>query len=120
MKKSIRNPRRKRKIRIRKKISGTRQCPRMSVFRSCKHIYVQIVDDASGMVLASASSLSKEFKDKASTGSGMKAARTVGGLIAERALEKSIERVVFDRNGYLYHGRVRSLADAAREKGLKF
>ena len=120
MKKTTWNPRKKRKIRIRKKISGTRKCPRMSVFRSCKHIYVQIVDDDSGMVLASASSISKESGDKTSMGSGLNAARTVGGLIAERALAKNIEQVVFDRNGYLYHGRVRSLADAAREKGLKF
>ena len=92
----------------------------MCVHRSDRHIYVQIIDDTTGKVLVSASSLSKEFKAQGLKGSGVPAAKAVGALIASRAGEKSIEKVVFDRSGFIYHGRVKALADAAREKGLKF
>jgi len=94
--------------------------PRMCVFRSDRHIYVQIVDDTTGKVLVSASSLSKEFKGQGLKGSGVPAAKAVGALIAGKAVEQSIEKVVFDRSGFIYHGRVKALAEAAREKGLKF
>ena len=120
MERILRDPRKKRKVRIRKRIQGTPERPRMSVFRSKKHIYVQIVDDAKGAVLASASTLAKDFKEKAAKGTGVEAAKIVGTLIADRAQAQQIEKVVFDRNGYLYHGRIKALADAAREKGLKF
>jgi large subunit ribosomal protein L18 len=120
MKKTIRDPRKKRKVRIRKKVLGTPERPRMSVFRSGKHIYVQVVDDSTGRTMMSTSSLSEAFRGKNDRGSNIEAAKTVGAKIAEMALEKKIEKVVFDRNGYLYHGRVKALADSAREKGLKF
>ncbi len=94
--------------------------PRLCVFRSDRHISVQIIDDTTGKVLASASSLSKEFKAQGLKGSGVRGAKAVGALIAGKAVEKSIEKVVFDRAGFIYHGRVKALADAAREKGLKF
>lgn len=111
--------RQRRKRRIRKKISGNHDKPRMSVFRSLKHISVQIVDDNAGTTLAAASTYEKAMKDRKGTGNVL-AAKAVGEMIAERAKQKGIERVVFDRNGCLYHGRVKSLADAARQKGLKF
>jgi large subunit ribosomal protein L18 len=120
MKKIVRDPRMKRKIRIRKKIAGVTDRPRMSVFRSNKHIYVQIIDDTKGRVLASASSQSKEFTGKSGGGAGIEGAKAVGELIADRAKAKEIGQVVFDRSGYVYHGRIKALADAAREKGLKF
>ncbi|MDB4285594.1 50S ribosomal protein L18 [bacterium] len=120
MKKIVRDPREKRKVRIRKKIQGTPERPRMSVFRSSRHIYVQIVDDTTGRTLTSASSLTKDFREKGGKGEGIEAAKVVGAVIAEKAQENKIEKVVFDRNGYLYHGRIKALADAAREKGLKF
>ncbi len=106
--------------RIRKVVNGTSERPRMVVFRSNKQIYVQVVDDTKGVTLASASSLEKALADKCKGVSGIEAAKIVGGCIAQRALEKGIETVSFDRGGYLYHGRVKSLADAAREGGLKF
>ncbi|MFH0800315.1 MAG: 50S ribosomal protein L18 [Pseudomonadota bacterium] len=109
----------RRKRRIRKKISGTAARPRMSVFRSLKHISVQIIDDATGQTVASASTCEKDFHGKKGTGN-CEAAKTIGGIIAERAKLKGVEQVVFDRNGCLYHGRVKALADAARQKGLKF
>ena len=120
MKKTVRDPRKKRKVRIRKKILGTGERPRMSVFRSGKHIYVQVVDDSTGRTMMSTSSLSEAFRGKNDRGSNIEAAKVVGARIAEMALEKKIEKVVFDRNGYLYHGRVKALAESAREKGLKF
>jgi len=120
MKKIERDPRKKRKIRIRKKITGVPDRPRMSVFRSNKHIYVQIVDDTKGRVLASASSQSKEFSGQTARSAGVEGAKIVGELIADKAMAKEIGQVVFDRAGYIYHGRVKALADAAREKGLKF
>ena len=106
------------KYRIRKRLSGSESRPRMSVFRSNKQIYVQLVDDLSGKTLASASSKEKEIASQKVNKSEQ--AKLVGKRIAEIAKEKGIETVVFDRNGYLYHGRVKNLADAARESGLKF
>lgn len=120
MKKNVQDPRKKRKVRIRKKVLGTQERPRMSVFRSGRHIYVQVVDDTTGRTLMSASSLTKDFGEKGGKGAGIEAAKVVGAAIAEKAQESKIEKVVFDRNGYLYHGRIKALADAAREKGLKF
>ena len=108
-----------RKQRIRKKVSGTAERPRMSVFRSLKHVSVQLVDDGASQTVAAASSLEKELRGKAKSGNRA-AAKMVGELIAERALAKGISKVVFDRNGFLYHGCVKELADAARQKGLKF
>ncbi|MCF0211309.1 MAG: 50S ribosomal protein L18 [Bacteroidales bacterium] len=105
------------KFRIRHKISGTAVMPRLSVFRSNKEIYAQVIDDVKGVTLTAASSKEKGF-EKSGTKSDV--AANVGKLIAERALAAGINTVVFDRNGYLYHGRVKSLADAAREAGLKF
>jgi large subunit ribosomal protein L18 len=111
---------RRRRIRygIRSKISGTAECPRMSVFRSNKEIYVQLIDDLSGHTLASASSRSEAVKGQG--GNKVEQARRVGQQLAEQAKARGIENVVFDRGGYLYHGRVKSLADGAREGGLKF
>lgn len=106
------------KYRIRKRIKGTAEKPRLSVFRSNKAIYAQVIDDLAGRTLAAASSVSKEIGDKKMTKT--EAAKMVGKLIAEKAKEAGIETIVFDRNGYLYHGRVKSLAEGAREGGLKF
>ena len=112
---------RKRKhVRVRKKISGTSECPRLCVYRSNAHIYAQIIDDVAQTTLASASTLDKEIKGSVSVGSNIEAAKAVGKLIAERAAAKEIKVVVFDRGGYLYHGRVQALAEAAREAGLEF
>lgn len=107
----------KRHVRVRGKISGTPECPRLNVFRSAKHIYAQIIDDVNGVTLAAASSLEKDF---GAYGGNMDGARKVGELIAKHAIEKGISEVVFDRGGYLFHGRVKELADGAREGGLKF
>ncbi|MBQ4191380.1 MAG: 50S ribosomal protein L18 [Clostridiales bacterium] len=106
--------------RVRKKISGTADCPRLCVYRSNSHIYAQVIDDAAGVTLASASSLDKDIKGDLKNGSNIEAATAVGKLVAERAIAKDIKDVVFDRGGYLYHGRVQALADAAREAGLNF
>ena len=103
--------------RVRSKISGTAACPRLNVFRSSSNIYAQLIDDENGVTLAAASTVEKEFAG--STGN-KEEARKIGELIAKRALEKGIEEVVFDRGGYLYHGRVKELAEGAREGGLKF
>ena len=111
------NRRAKIKRRIRKKISGTAQLPRLTVFRSNKQIYAQLVDDLNGVTLVSASSYKN---DAAHAGNKVEQAAVVGKLVAEKAVKAGIEKVVFDRNGYLYHGRVKSLADSAREGGLKF
>lgn len=110
--------RQKRHLRIRKNIFGTANLPRLNVFRSNKNIYAQVIDDSSKTTLVSASSIDKELKIE--NGSNIEAAKQVGALVAKRALEKGIESVVFDRGGYLYHGRVQALAEAAREAGLKF
>ena len=112
--------RQKRQKRVRKKIVGTRERPRLSVFRSLKHIYAQVIDDEAGNTLIAASTLSPELKDNLSTQSNTSAAQQVGTLIARRAKEHQIESVVFDRGGNLYHGRIKALADAAREEGLRF
>jgi large subunit ribosomal protein L18 len=105
--------------RIREKISGTAERPRLNVYRSLNHIYTQLIDDATGTTLVSASSKGKKGEEKAS-GGNVEAAKLVGKAIAEKALEKGIKKVVFDRGGYLYHGRVKALAEAAREAGLDF
>lgn len=110
--------RQKRHLRIRKNINGTSSTPRLNVYRSNTNIYAQIIDDVNGVTLASASSIDKELKIE--NGSNIEAAKQVGALVAKRALEKNIEAVVFDRGGYLYHGRVKALAEAARAAGLKF
>lgn len=107
----------KRQRRVRAKISGTPECPRLNVFRSAKHIYAQIIDDVNGVTLAAASSLNKDFEE---SGSNKEAARKVGQMIAKNATAKGVSEVVFDRAGYLYHGRIQELADGAREGGLKF
>ena len=103
--------------RIRGKISGTSERPRLNVFRSSKHIYAQIIDDQNGVTLVAASSVEKAFEGN---GGNIEGARKVGEMIAKKALEKKITDVVFDRGGYIYHGRVQALAEAARENGLKF
>ena len=106
--------------RVRKKVYGTTDRPRLNVFRSLKHIYVQVIDDHSGKTLAAASSADKELKGKVASGGNIEAAKSVGLLIAQRATGKGMKSVVFDRGGYLYHGRVKALADGAREGGLEF
>ena len=103
--------------RIRRKLAGTTERPRLAVFRSVAHIYAQVIDDTQGSTLVSASSVDKAAKVK---GGNIAAAKTIGKLVAERAKEKGIKQVVFDRGGYHYHGRVKALADAAREAGLEF
>ncbi|MDR2358541.1 MAG: 50S ribosomal protein L18 [Prevotellaceae bacterium] len=114
------NRRQRIKYRIRKVVQGTAERPRMSVFRSNKSIYVQFIDDVAGVTLATASSSEKAITEAVKGKSGVETAKLVGKLAAERALAKGITTVSFDRGGYLYHGRVKSLADAAREGGLKF
>ena len=108
----------KRKARIRSVLEGNSSKPRMSIFRSNTHIYAQIVDDSMGVTIVAASTQEKEFRSKSS--SNIEGAKLVGRLVAERALEKKISGVVFDRGGYLYHGKIKALADAARAAGLKF
>jgi large subunit ribosomal protein L18 len=108
-------------VRIRRKVAGTSERPRLSVYRTLKHIYVQVVDDRSGNTLVSASTVDGVLgPELAKRGGNIEAARRVGKAVAERALERGIEAVVFDRGGYLYHGRVKALAEAARANGLKF
>lgn len=102
--------------RIREKLSGTTERPRLNIYRSLNHIYAQVIDDSKGVTLASASSLAAKLK----TGGNVAAAKEVGKLVAEKAQEKGIKKVVFDRGGFLYHGRIKALADAAREAGLEF
>lgn len=116
-KKSSNISRMKRHQRVRKNISGTAERPRLSVFRSLNHIYAQIIDDTKGTTLVSASSLDKEFEGY---GGNIDGAKAVGNLVAKKALEKGIKAVVFDRGGYIYHGRVAALAEGAREGGLEF
>ncbi|WP_062196934.1 50S ribosomal protein L18 [Massilibacterium senegalense] len=110
--------RKKRHARVRGKLSGTAERPRLNVFRSNQHISVQVIDDENGVTLASASTLDKDLALQ--NGGNIEAATKVGELVAKRAMEKGVESVVFDRGGYLYHGRVKALAEAAREAGLKF
>ncbi|MCU6711685.1 50S ribosomal protein L18 [Paenibacillus sp. J5C_2022] len=110
----------KRHLRVRKKINGTAARPRLSVFRSSKHMYAQLIDDVAGVTLAAASTKDKELAEAIGNGGNVEAATKVGELIAKRAKEKGISVVVFDRGGYLYHGRIQALATAAREAGLEF
>ncbi|MFR1517784.1 MAG: 50S ribosomal protein L18 [Clostridia bacterium] len=120
-KKLSRNQIRLRKhLRVRKHISGTPERPRLNVFRSLSHIYAQVIDDTTGNTLVSASTLDQAIKDKIKFGGNVEAAKEVGKLVAEKALAAGITTVVFDRGGYVYHGRVKELADAAREAGLNF
>jgi len=112
--------RERRKLRIRRKISGGTERPRLSIFRSGRHVYVQVVNDTDGKTLAAASTLSRDLKSTLSEDNKTDAAKKVGALIAKICLERKIDKVVFDRNGYLYHGRVKALAEAAREAGLQF
>ena len=115
----VTNARRKQRVRLslRRPANGR---PRLSVFRSSKHIYAQVIDDLKGETVASASSLEKSLRDGSKTGANIDAAKAVGKLLAERAVQKGVKEVVFDRGSYLYHGRVKALADAARESGLSF
>lgn len=112
--------RQKRKIRVRKRIVGQPQRPRLNVFRSARHIYAQIIDDSTGKTLLAASTLEKSLNESISYSGNSDAAAKVGAVIAKRALDSGIKTVVFDRNGFLYHGRIKSLAEAARENGLSF
>ena len=115
-----RQTRKKRHMRVRQKITGTTRRPRLSVFRSLDGIYAQVIDDAQGRTLAAASTLDPDLRGKVNGANKTEQARMVGALVAQRAREKSITLVVFDRGGYLYHGRVKALAEAAREAGLEF
>ncbi len=108
----------KRKKRIRARVEGTAERPRLSIFRSNRHFYIQIIDDVKGHTLVSASTLEAENRSKVDA--NIEGVKTLGNLIAKRALAKKVECVVFDRSGYLYHGRIKAIADAARESGLKF
>lgn len=118
--KARREGRMKRQVRVRKKVHGTQERPRLCVFRSTKHIYAQIIEDTTGTTLAAISSVVKDVGGGLKYGGNVEAAKAVGKAIAEMALAKDIKQVVFDRNGFLYHGRVKALADAARETGLSF
>ena len=121
MAKKTRNEMRvRRHMRVRKKIAGTSERPRLNVFRSLNQVYVQLIDDSVGHTLASASSLEADIKSKVKSMNKTEQAKLVGGLIAERSLAIGIKKVVFDRGGYKYHGRVKAVADAAREAGLEF
>jgi large subunit ribosomal protein L18 len=110
----------KRKIRVRGKVSGNEERPRMSVFRSLKHIYAQVVNDVDGKTIAHASTLSKDVKGPAGEATKKEAAKLVGKAIAAQLKAKGVTKVVFDRNGYMYHGRIQALAEGAREAGLEF
>lgn len=110
----------RRKLRIRHRVNGTEERPRLSVFRSGRHIYAQVVNDTSGRTLLTTSTLSPDLKGTLAGESKIESARKVGALLGKMCLEREVEKVVFDRNGFLYHGRVRALAEAAREAGLKF
>lgn len=107
-------------LRVRKKIQGTTERPRLNVFRSLSHIYAQIIDDTTGNTLVAASTLDEALKGKIKFGGNKEAAKEVGKLVAQKAVDKGIKLVVFDRGGYIYHGRIKDLADAAREAGLEF
>jgi large subunit ribosomal protein L18 len=112
--------RQKTKARIRGRVAGTPERPRLTIYKSLKRIYVQAIDDTKGLTVASASSLEKELRDTVKNGANIEAAKAVGARIAARLKEQGITSVVFDRNGYVYHGRVKALADSAREAGLQF
>ncbi len=110
----------KRHLRVRKKIQGTAERPRLNVYRSSKHIYAQLIDDVAGVTIVSASTMDKELSSEIGNGGNVESARKVGEVIAKRAQDKGVKGIVFDRGGYLYHGRIQALADAAREAGLEF
>jgi large subunit ribosomal protein L18 len=110
----------KRKLRIRTRVHGTLERPRLTVFRSDKHIYAQVIDDNLGVTLASASTVAPDYKGMDPLKGKVEAAKRVGAIVARKAQEKGVTKVVFDRNGFIYHGRVKALADAAREAGLDF
>ncbi len=112
--------RQRRHFRVRRKVRGSAERPRLAVFRSLSHIYAQVIDDERGLTLAAASSLDTDVKGSKKAGNKSAVAKQVGALVAKRAKEKGVESVVFDRGGYQYHGRVKSLAEAAREAGLEF
>ena len=112
--------RKRRQRRVRRHIRGTAERPRLSVYRSNNHIYAQVIDDTANQVIAAASSLSKDFQATGQRGGNVEGAALVGEMVAEKALQQGVQRVVFDRNGFLYHGRVAAVATAAREKGLEF
>jgi len=118
--KSKEERRKRRHLRVRKRLFGTEERPRLSVFRSLNHIYAQIIDDTARRTLVSASSAEPAFKEREKSGGNLRAAALVGKILAERAIEKGIKKVVFDRGGYLYHGRIKALAEGAREGGLDF
>lgn len=120
MAKDKKESRERRHKRIRKKVFGVPERLRLSVYRSLNHIYAQIIDDFKGRTVVSASSLDKEFKDRKSHKGNVQTAKQIGELLARKALGKGIKKVVFDRGGYLYHGRIKALAEAAREAGLEF
>ena len=115
-----REARQRRHRRVRRVVRGTTERPRLCVFKSARHIYAQVIDDESGRTLCSASSLDAPLRSQYKRGSNVASAKAVGALIASRAMEKGLEAVVFDRGGFQYHGRIKALADAAREAGLKF
>ncbi len=115
-----RDARKKRHLRVRRKVMGTPERPRLSVYRSLRHMYAQLIDDVSGNTLVFASTLDMDLRGQLTVAGNKDAARQVGELLAKRALEKGIEQVVFDRGGNLYHGRVQALAEGARSQGLKF
>lgn len=112
--------RQRRHLRVRKKLQGTNECPRLNVYRSLKHIYAQVIDDVAGVTLVAASSHEPSIREGKSSCGNKDAARQVGKLIAEKATAKGIKEVIFDRGGYLYHGRIKELAEGAREAGLEF
>jgi large subunit ribosomal protein L18 len=112
--------RQKRHARVRRKVAGTSERPRLAVFRSVNHIYAQVIDDSQGKTLAAASTMDPELRKSLKSGGNVDAAKAVGKLVGERAKERGVEQVVFDRGGFMYHGRVQSLAEAAREAGLQF
>lgn len=118
--KTKKEKRQRRHLRVRKRVTGTPDRPRLCVFRSVNHIYAQVIDDYAQRTLVSASSVEPSFREGKSSGGNVAAAAKVGKILAERALEKGLKRVVFDRGGYIYHGRIRALAEAAREGGLDF
>lgn len=109
-----------RQRRVRRKVQGTLERPRLSVFRSAKHIYAQVIDDSANRVLVAVSSLSKDFRATGQSGGNVTGATLVGQMVAEKALQRGLQQVVFDRNGFLYHGRIKAVALGAREKGLQF
>ncbi|MCI0707217.1 MAG: 50S ribosomal protein L18 [Ignavibacteriae bacterium] len=119
--KNITERRLKKKFRIRKKVQGTGECPRLTVYRSLNHIYAQLIDDTVGKTLVQVSSLTKEVREQAKAAKKpSEVAKLIGKVAGQKAIEKNIQKAVFDRNGYLYHGRVKAVAEGAREAGLKF